>query len=1056
MRSLLTKIENFLAGIYHKITDRFAEKKAEKDSSEKPRGLFDKLDRFLLRFDGSFLIWSFFLSAALMLLVYVAMDVYPFGKSSVLVLDLNGQYVQFFAGLRAILHGDGSLLYSFSRSLGGEFLGIYAYYLASPLSWIVAIFPEKNILEALLVIFVLKSGFAGLNFGAFLHYTRRPPKPLTVAISILYAMSSYTVVMQHNTMWMDAMMLLPLLLLGLERLIRHKKPILYTVTLGVTLLANYYIGYMMCIFTAIYFFYLFLAHDSENLNPRGERRHFFSSLLRTGVYTLLGIGIAAMLLLPAYYSLTFGKTTFSEGNFAFTTKFNILDFITKMFPGSYDTVRPEGLPWVYAGTVSLILLPLFFMAGRISVREKIASGAILFILFLSMYINTFDVLWHGGQAPNWLNYRYSFVFIFFVLLLAARAITVLHSVDYRAILAVAAFWLLVVVILQKINPTYTVAGVTKPYFDNLSGVWFSIGFLVVYATILLFLNGHDRTSPRLETIATIMVAVLCVELLLNGIFYLRKQHEDVTISSYASYHDFYDVYDAPFDYVKENDDEPFYRMDMAFQRYVTDSFVLGYRGLASSTSTLNADVVAFQHALGMKANSHWTSATGSTIASNSLLGVKYWIAKDKAATDANGSPVNRLETELFVDPFYTEHRRDEESMTVTYLNPYALPIAFTSTDAIRDLTYEMPAEPKYAPDNSVQDYGGYTYRDGAWVLSEEWENTLWSPFLRLNATYSALSGYRNLSVFEAVEATVRTTGSMEKKAEVWSHTPYTIPQKEDTASRIEFTLTAPKDGAPIYCYFPTKYPREATIYINGKLRSYYTNGNTKNEKQSDDLLYPDCAGAAQVFSIGSFAEGETVTVSLSIEKYGEFYLVEDTPYFYTLNEEALATATARISAGGISLTRADDDHFEGTITAREGYTTVQTTIPYDAGWQITVNGEKVEGYKTLGALLAFDLPKSGTYEVEMLYRPSLYTLGLILSIVAILVTAAILTVILLRDKRRIKISDKNILGRALLFFLPDVRELPDAEPSEGKEESGLFKRKTPPADQADRKEKRRR
>ena len=1055
MRSLLTKIENFLAGIYHKITDRFTQKKGEKDAPTEANGIFDRFDRFLARFDGSFLVWSFFLSAALMLLVYAAMDVYPFGKSSVLVLDLNGQYVQFFAGLRAILHGDGSLLYSFSRSLGGEFLGMYAYYLASPFSWIVAIFPEKNILEALLVIFVLKSGFAGLSFGAFLHYTRRPPKPLTVAVSVLYAMSSYAVVMQHNTMWMDAVMLLPLLLLGLERLVRHKKPILYTVTLGVTLLANYYIGYMVCIFTAIYFFYLFLAHDVEELNPRGERHHFLSSLLRTGVYTILGIGIAAMLLLPAYYSLTFGKTTFSEGNFAFTTKFNILDFITKMLPGAYDTVRPEGLPWVYAGTVALILLPLFFMAGKISVREKIASGAILFVLFLSMYINTFDVLWHGGQAPNWLNYRYSFVFIFFMLLLSARAITVLNSVDYRAILAVSAFWLLVVVILQKINPTYTVGEVTKPYFDNLNGVWLSIGFLVVYATILLFLNGHDRTSPRLEPIATMLIAVLCVELLLNGIFYLRRQNEDVVISSYASYHDFYDMYDAPVDYVKENDGEPFYRMDMAFQRYVTDSFVLGYRGLASSTSTLNADVVAFQHALGMKANSHWTEATGSTIASNALLGVKYWITKDKDAKDAGGNPVNRLQTELFADPLYTEYRRDEGSMTVTYLNPYALPIAFTSTEAIRDLTYETPAEPKYNPDNTVADYGGYTYRDGAWRLSEEWEDTLWSPFQRLIATYASLSGLRDLSVFEPIASTVRTTGAMQKKPEIWSHTPYTIPQKEDASSRIEFTLTAPEDGAPIYCYFPTKYPREATIYINGKLRSYYTNGNTGTTMQEDDRLYPDCANSAYVFSIGSFAEGETVTVSLSIEKYGEFYLVDDVPYFYTINEAALAEATARISAGGISLTRADDDHFEGSIIAGEGYTTVQTTIPYDAGWQITVNGEKVEGYKTLGALLAFDLPGAGTYEVEMLYRPTIYTLGLVLSIVAILVTAAVLAVILLRDKRKIKISDSNIFGKAFLFFLPEVRELPAAEPSESEEAPGLFKRKGPSSEPAsDRKNRR--
>ena len=113
MRAFLTKIEDFFAAIGNKISALLGSKKKEGEGEaapEKKPGIFDRADAFLARFDGSFLIWSFFLSAAIMLLVYVAMDVHPFGESSVLVLDLNGQYVQFFAGLRNILHGDGSLL----------------------------------------------------------------------------------------------------------------------------------------------------------------------------------------------------------------------------------------------------------------------------------------------------------------------------------------------------------------------------------------------------------------------------------------------------------------------------------------------------------------------------------------------------------------------------------------------------------------------------------------------------------------------------------------------------------------------------------------------------------------------------------------------------------------------------------------------------------------------------------------------------------------------------------------------------------------------------------
>ena len=112
-----------------------------------------------------YLLICFAVPALLTLLMYICFQVYPIGEASVLVLDLNGQYVYFFEGLRDILYGDGNLLYSFSRSLGGEFIGIFAYYLSSPFSILVALFPKENITEALLLMFILKAGACGLTFG---------------------------------------------------------------------------------------------------------------------------------------------------------------------------------------------------------------------------------------------------------------------------------------------------------------------------------------------------------------------------------------------------------------------------------------------------------------------------------------------------------------------------------------------------------------------------------------------------------------------------------------------------------------------------------------------------------------------------------------------------------------------------------------------------------------------------------------------------------------------------------------------------------------------------
>ena len=166
----------------------------------------------------STMICSFMVPLLIYWLMFILRGTYPFGKGSVLVLDLNGQYVYFFEGLRDALHGDGSLLYSWARSLGGEFTGLYAYYLASPLSYLVYFFSHEHMIH------LLKCGIAGCTLSYYLKKTQPQIKDLWIVLySTLYALSGYVIAFGHNTMWMDALMLLPLVIYGVEQIInRHK------------------------------------------------------------------------------------------------------------------------------------------------------------------------------------------------------------------------------------------------------------------------------------------------------------------------------------------------------------------------------------------------------------------------------------------------------------------------------------------------------------------------------------------------------------------------------------------------------------------------------------------------------------------------------------------------------------------------------------------------------------------------------------------------------------------------------------------------------------------
>lgn len=165
-----------------------------------------------------------------------------------------------------------------------------------------------------------------------------------------------------------------------------------------------------------------------------------------GIGTLVALMCAAFVLITVYNSLKLGKFEFTDPDFSLATQFDFLTFITKLFPMSYDTVYPEGMPMIYCGTAVLILVPLFFMNDRITMKEKTSTGLLTFLLVILMYIKPADMAMHGFQVPNWLPYRYSFIFSFLMIVMAFRAFENLEGITAKNIggiffgLMVFLFW----------------------------------------------------------------------------------------------------------------------------------------------------------------------------------------------------------------------------------------------------------------------------------------------------------------------------------------------------------------------------------------------------------------------------------------------------------------------------------------------------------------------------------------------------------------------------------------------------------------------------------------
>ncbi|MBQ9415375.1 MAG: YfhO family protein [Clostridia bacterium] len=851
--------------------------------------------------DRGYLLLGAVLAMCIMYGIDIFLQIPPYGDGSVLVLDLNAQYVYFFEGLRRAIYGDASFLYSFSRSMGGEFLGIYAYYLASPFSYLVALFPQGAMQEALTTIFILKTGFLAYTFGWYLHKTHKVKSHVSVVLfSILYAFTTYAVVMQHNTMWIDSLIWLPILTYAIEQLVRFGKYKLFVVFLTLTVVSNFYIGYMVCLYVMLYFFCYCIGHGKDSSNPLGEKAHFIKSLFRIGFWSLIAIGISLFMIWSAYYSLTFGKTTFSTTNWKPSYRFEIHELLVKFFPGTYDTVEPAGLPFVYCGVLTLMLIPVYFLHSKSTHREKIGYALLCLILLFSFTISSADIFWHGFQKPNWLNYRYAFLLTFLLLVMAFKAYNALEE-NHKG-----TRWLFLsgVGVLGVIAWLQTVEG---SELDKTKTILFTILAVVLYLCLVPFSLTRKKSG---RVASGVLLFVIVAEVFLNAIICLDLFDKDVAYTHYSYYQNYNEKIREIME-ITMTEDPTFYRMEKTTERKKNDAFVFGMRGVAGSTSTLNQSTLDFLNKIGYPAASHWSYYYSGSPLNDSLLGIKY-VASDK--------PID--------NSVYKLAYSDSADYYASFLNPYALSIATGADEAFVDF--------------DIDSYG----KD---VIS------------RLNGIYSALVGSEEeLQIFKPISYTVSHTGLASSNYGE-HYVRYTkLNSYDENSLNLFFYLDKDTD---VFLYMGSDYPRSVKLTVNGNTYASETDVMTK-----------------RIISLGTQSANLPVLVGIQPNDT-DFYLLQDIPALYTIDYELFGQVIEKLNRQAlITSEKSNDDTIRGTMHIDRDNTPVFTSIAYDEGWKVYIDGERTAVFESMNALLAFRAD-AGDHEVVLKYRPNCIVYGSLISLV---------------------------------------------------------------------------
>lgn len=668
--------------------------------NEKKPSFINRLSSLFVRFlktrilTKKYMLFAFFTPILVMLLTFLFTGMI-FGKTSFLALDMNAQYIYFFEQLRDALTGKESFFYTLERSLGGEFFGYYTYYLASPLSLIVVLFPDTMIVEAIGVMMVLKSALASLAFCIYLYNTRHVNSVGFGMFSVAYAFCAYATAYQTNIMWMDALIWLPLIALGIRALIREGKFKLFVLSLSLGIWSNYYIGYMLCIFAALYFVFFLASHSKAERNPNGVKLHILKSCLRFFLYTCLVLAITAGVLLCAIYSLSFGKSDgFDPSKLTFTVNIDFIDVIAKMFIGTFDTFRPEGKPHIYAGTLALLLLPLFFISKKIKLREKIGYSALVTFFIASFTISALNLFWHGFSEPVWLNYRYSFIFSFIILIMAYRAYEGINEVGFKYFAVASGALIFILFIAQKTADLTRYDGDTANRYNIWGAVWLTSIFLGLYLLLFYLLKREPKklTSSATEApykkrvsktrvISIILCALVCTEALVSACISWAGQFDDAGLSTKSSYDNFKRSQGVITEFLEKKEIDGFFRAERLFQRKSNDNLVLNINGVSEFTSTYNKGAKDFLKRLGYKTQDQSALYRFTDELADSLLGIKYVISDEL---------INKKPEEIIKSDIYKEIAVLDGKYTV-YENKHALPIMYAVNKDVllADMSEEM-------------------------------------------------------------------------------------------------------------------------------------------------------------------------------------------------------------------------------------------------------------------------------------------------------------------------------------------------------------------------------
>lgn len=820
---------------------------------------------------------SFAVVFVVMMVVVVTEHITPFGENSLSIVDSLHQYLPFFSEYRDKLLNEGSLFYTWNVALGSNFVSLASYYLSSPFNFIFLILGKESIAAGYTIIAVLKISLCAVTMTHFLSNKdgNKTRSIHVIGISVAYALSNYVVGYYWNVMWLDCLMIFPLVVLGFIKLMEDGDPKMYAISLFYALYCNYYIGFIICVFMVLWF----LVY-----NHRSFKKLILDGV-RFAVFSIISGGMAAFLLIPAYKGIMLtasAKTNIPKWSYygSFAEMFKKLLLLTK--PMTNQTF--DGGVNLYCSILAVFAYFMFMLSRKIKLFDKIRYTLLLAFLMLSFNTLTLNYIWHGFHDQYGIPNRFSFLFIFVILIAAYDVIKKSKYIElWQVILSVicaAGFVLacnryakievniirasLVTIVIYGAVSALRALNVYKGKFYHVMITGFCLVEVCANAIVGFYNNGYSHLTPYYETSPSITVA------------------------------------NKKIDEIESKQKSGFYRRELMDSKVLDEATWHNMHSIGTFNSTVLGEVTTMMGRLGFYTGANEFLYMGATPFTNSILNVKYLLKRDGD-----------------LDNFEFDYVDTIDDVGI-YRNPYPLSIGFAVDEATKD-----------------------------WSRGEA------LPLNNQNSLVNAMTGMGNIfySVYPEIIATSDTLDLDVQGNKIY----YENKGSGKTSISASFIANVAGD---YYLNCRGNYITKIRFYVNG-----------------EEIAYDRYQ--IQIFHLGQIKPGDYVTVEYC---YNNLTAKKDNASLYMAiyNSDVYDQVYDILNDNLLQVSEYKDGYVKGSIDMPEDKI-LFTSIPYDKGWKLFVDGKEAPYYAIGEAFIGADIP-AGVHRLELIYTPSGLYVGIIVSL----------------------------------------------------------------------------